>query len=256
MADGHPIVWLTVATTVSGLALTLDSPVALTALVIGLLITGFAVRGPRMASFAYSTIVAFACILVWTAWTLLVSGSAADSPVLFSLPSYSPGVGVRFGGTVTVSAVEAGLTSALAAACIPLAWGVAGQLVSARGWLSLARTLLGPMAPAAGWIACAPEAAAEVASQRRQRRGRHRTPVVSAWIDACHDLALDLPGAHPRVLLSWRTSDLAHVAAAAALIVAWILAPTYGAIPVAAAALLLPLVTALASSGRRALSGA
>ena len=63
--------------------------------------------------------------------------------VIARLPQYSPGPGVIFGGNLTLEGVMTGLRHALCAVVVLLVLGVAGQVVSSRGWLSLARAVLG-----------------------------------------------------------------------------------------------------------------
>ncbi|NLE96995.1 MAG: hypothetical protein GX596_03260 [Propionibacterium sp.] len=252
MADGHPAVWALLVGAVVGIAMTVDDAPTLVVLVASLVVTGFLVRGPRVAAFVHAALLAFAGALVWVAWTLLVPSSAAGSAALAQLPTHTPGAGVRLGGALTVAGLESGVVSALALACALLAVGVAGQVVSARGWLSLARTLLGPLAPAVGWIACGGEASAEVAWLRRQRRGQRGTAALTAWLVACRDIARSLPGVTPRVLLAWRASDLAHLVPAVALLAAWLTVPRLGHLPLVVAALLLPVGALVAGTGRRA----
>lgn len=242
MANGHPLIWLLVVGAAGGAALRLTDPLMLAAFVAALLLTGFLARGPRVASFGFACLGALAATLLWAVWTLLVPTGSGDA--LLPLPSYSFGPGTRIGGTLTTGALEHGVTSALAASAVILALGVAGQTVSARGWLSLA-SVAGPLAPAFGWLAAGGEAGAQVAAERRQARTRRRTPALDVWLRAARDIARDLPGVSPRLLLSARLSDLWQGLAAAAWVAAVLFAERIGVVGVAVAALLLPVAVAL-----------
>lgn len=242
MTDSHPLIWLALLGATVAASLRLTHPLMLAAFVVALLLTGFLARGPRMASFGFACVGALVAALLWAGWTLLTPTGSGD--VVFSLPEHTFGPGVRLGGAVTTDALHRGITNALAASAVVLALGVAGQLVSARGWLSLAR-LAGPLAPAFGWLSTCGEASAEVASSRRQARGRRRKPTLDVWLGAARDVARDLPGVTPRTLLTAHRSDVWQALAAVAWVAAVVLAPRIGVVGVAVAALLLPIAVAL-----------
>ncbi|WP_297742762.1 hypothetical protein [uncultured Tessaracoccus sp.] len=249
MTDSHPLIWLALLGATVAAALRFTHPLMLASFVVALLLTGFLVRGPRVASFGFACVGALAAALVWAGWTLLVPTGSGD--VVFSLPEHTFGPGVRLGGAVTTDSLERGITNALAASAVVLAIGVAGQLVSARGWLSLAR-LTGPLAPAFGWLASCGEACAEVASSRRQARGRHLRPSLDVWLGATRDVARDLPGVTPKLLLRPHRADLWQGLAAVAWVAAVVFAPRIGVVGVAVAALLLPVAVALGTPRREA----
>ncbi|WP_296137137.1 hypothetical protein [uncultured Tessaracoccus sp.] len=238
MIDGHPLVWLGVCGACLAAALTIESPTMLAILAAGLLCTGLLARGPRVASFVAACIATLG-VAAWWLLCLAALPGPEGGPVLLRLPSASLGVGAQFGGAVTLAAVDRCVQHQLVAAVVLLSLGLAGQLVSVRGWRSLA-ALTGPLAPAFGWLAAGGEAAAEVAAARRQRRGSPGPSTLVTWLRACRDLSRDLPGVSPRVLLQWRLGDLWQAIATVALLAAVIWAGGAGVLGMTVAATLLP----------------
>ncbi len=167
MTDGHPLVWLWLLLVGSTIALNTSNPLLLFILVLSLGTTGFLAGGPRRASLVTSLGAALVATGLWVVWTLLVPrGTAADALVV--LPSWSPGPGVTFGGPLGLGSVVNGLVGALQAAAVLLLFGLAGQLVSARGWLALSRSTLGAGAPALHPVASLGEASVEALNNRHR----------------------------------------------------------------------------------------
>lgn len=167
MTDGHPLVWLLLVLTGSTIALNTTNPLLLLLMVVALAVTGFIAAGPRRASLVTALGAAFVATLLWVILTLLLPrGVAAEA--LLVLPSWSPGPGVTFGGPLDPGSVLTGLVSALRAAVVILLFGLAGQLVSARGWLALSRSTLGAGSPALHPIATLGEASVEALTARHR----------------------------------------------------------------------------------------
>ncbi len=167
MTDGHPLVWLWLVLAGTTIALNSTNPLLLLLLVAALIASGFVAGGPRRASFVTALGVGLGATLVWTLITLVLPRGAADD-ALVTLPSWSPGPGVTFGGPLDLGSVITGLVGALRAVAVVLLFGVAGQLVSARGWLALSRCTLGAFSPATHTLATLGEASVE-AFHTRQR---------------------------------------------------------------------------------------
>lgn len=203
MTDGHPLIWLWLVLIGGTVAVNSSSPLLLFVLVVALLTTGFLAGGPRRASLVTALGAALGAALVWVLWTLVMPrGSAVDALVF--LPTFTPGPGVTFGGPLSVTSVMTGLVHALRAAAVILLFGVAGQLVSARGWLSLSRSTLGAGAPALHPLACLGEASVEALSMRQRvtQQGWGRG-ASAGWLTslmlAARDIAkADRPAVAPR----------------------------------------------------------
>ncbi|RMB58343.1 hypothetical protein [Tessaracoccus antarcticus] len=200
MTDGHPLVWLWLLLVGSTISINTTNPVLLLVLVVALGATGFMAGGPRRASFVTALGAALAAALVWVGLTLVLPrGSAADA--LLMLPSWSPGPGVTFGGPLGLTSVVGGLVGALRAAAVVLLFGLAGQLVSARGWLALSRSTLGAGAPALHPLACVGEASVEaLASRQRVAQQRWGSGAAAGWLTSLLLAARDIARAdRPRV---------------------------------------------------------
>lgn len=178
MTDGHPLVWLLLILTGSTIALNTTNPLLLLLMVVALAATGFIAAGPRRASLVTALGAAFVATLCWVILTLLLPRGVATEALLV-LPSWSPGPGVTFGGPLDLGSVVTGAVGALRAAVVILLFGLAGQLVSARGWLALSRSTLGAASPALHPIATLGEASVEALDTRhrltRQGWGRGAT---------------------------------------------------------------------------------
>lgn len=212
MTDGHPLVWLwLVALTVTIASGTADA-FTLAALAASLALTGLLCRGPRAASFAAGAVAAVAAAVIWLGWWLLAPGATA----------------------------QWWLRGTAAAAAVCLALGVAGQMVRARDWLSLA-ALAGPLAPAFGWLCCAGEGCIEAAALRRQRRS---VGGLTGWLTIVAQLADGVPGVTPRRLLRPLPAHLWQAVAAAAITAAWLVQDQLGAALPAMSFALLPLSVA------------
>lgn len=212
MIDGHPLVWLwlvalTVAVSSSGAG---TSTIA--ALAASLALTGLVARGPRSASFAAGAGAALVAAVVWLLWALVAPGASA----------------------------QWWLRGSAAAAAVCLALGVAGQLVRARDWLSLA-ALTGPLAPAFGWVCCAGEGVVAAAALRRQRR---TVGGLTGWLTIVAGLASGVPGVSPRRLLRILPTDLLQGVAAAAVTASWLVQDRLGPAVGAASFALIPLSVA------------
>lgn len=167
MTDGHPLIWLWLVLVGTTIAVNTSNPLLLFILVLALVAAGFLAGGPRRASLVTALGGALAATLVWVLWTLLVPrGTAADA--LLILPGWSPGPGVTFGGPLDLASVMTGLVGALQAVVVIMLFGLAGQLVSARGWLALSRSTLGASAPALHPLACLGEASVEALTARQR----------------------------------------------------------------------------------------
>lgn len=197
LVSGHPVVWAWLWLIVVTIALGTTNLIVLALLVLGQVVIGTRLGGPRAGSFTLATGIATASTVLWMGWTLAAPGSTAG-PVLWTLPRLPGSPGVEFGGPVTTGALALGGVGALRAAVVILMVGLAGQVVSARGWLGLARTLLGDGATwVSGWC-CAGEASAETVARaaRDRRAGWPRwTPVIwfTTWLTAAVDLAATSP---------------------------------------------------------------
>ena len=171
MIDGHPLVWLWLLLVVSSIALNTTNPLLLLIMAAALIATGFLVAGPRLPSFVAALGASLAATLCWALLTLVLPrGAAADA--FLTLPSWAPGPGVAFGGPLDLGSVMRGLTGALRAVVVIVIFGLAGQLVNARGWLALARSTLGVGAPAAHPLATLGEATVDVALTRQRLRSQ------------------------------------------------------------------------------------
>jgi len=167
MTDGHPLVWLWLLLVGSTITLNTTNPLLLLLMAAALIATGFLAGGPRRPSLVTALGAGFVATLVWVALTLVLPrGTAADA--LLVLPSWSPGPGVTFGGPLDFSSVVTGLVGALRAAVVILLFGLAGQLVSARGWLALSRSTLGAGSPALNPLATLGEASVEALNARHR----------------------------------------------------------------------------------------
>ena len=221
MTEGHPIVWAWTVLAVGAVTLVTSNIVGLAALAVCLTAAGLLASGPRRASLS----LALGLSLLATAWWALatVALPLGGGQVLAQLPQFLPGAGVRFGGDLTVGDVSSGLTHALRAVVVLLALGVAGQVVSSRGWLALARATVGPATPIVAPLCCLGEACAEgIASQRAARRRGHARVVAGSWLVSLvrADTGLARWGseqARAAWLLTWRATDLLQVLAPAAL---------------------------------------
>ncbi|MDO5737341.1 MAG: hypothetical protein Q4P15_12790 [Propionibacteriaceae bacterium] len=203
MTDGHPIVWLWLLLVGSTIALNTSNALLLFILVLALVVTGFLAGGPRRASLVTSLGAGLAATAFWIVLTLVMpQGSATDA--LLVLPSWSPGPGVTFGGPLGITSVVNGLTGALRAVAVLLLFGLAGQLVSARGWLALSRSTLGAGAPALHPLACLGEASVETLNVRhrvtRQGWGRNASAgwLTSLLLAARDTARADRPASAPR----------------------------------------------------------
>lgn len=203
MTDGHPLIWLWLVLVGTTIAVNTSNPLLLSVLVLALLATGFLAGGPRRASLVAAIGAGLAATLVWVVWALVVpSGTAADA--LLVLPSWSPGPGVTFGGPLGPTSLVASLVSALRAVSVILLFGLAGQLVSARGWLALSRSTLGAGAPALHPLACLGEATVETLTTRqRVARQGWGGGAAAGWLTALllatRDIArADRPTSAPR----------------------------------------------------------
>lgn len=169
MTDGHPLVWLVLVLTGCSIAVNTTNPLLLLVMTAGLGATSVLARGPRRSSFVVAL---GASLLMTSAWVVLTlalpRGSAADALVV--LPTWAPGPGVTFGGPIDPDSVISGIVGALRATVVVLLFGLAGQLVSARGWLALSRSTLGPGAPALHPLATLGEATTETLLERRRIR--------------------------------------------------------------------------------------
>ncbi len=167
MTDGHPLVWLWLLLVVSTIALNTTNPLLLLLIAVALVSTGFLAGGPRRPSLVTSLGAGFVATLVWVALSLVLPrGAAADA--LLALPSWTPGPGVTFGGPLDLGSVVTGLVGALRAAVVIVLFGLAGQLVSARGWLALSRSTLGAGSPALHPLATLGEASGEALNARHR----------------------------------------------------------------------------------------
>lgn len=217
MREGHPVVWLWTVVAVVAVATQTTNLIGLVWLVVCLAATGLLAGGPRRASFTAALGVSFVTALWWWAATLLLP--IGTGPVLLHLPQWRPGPGVSFGGDITVGAAANGLTQALGAISILLVLGLAGQVVGARSWLSLAR-VLGPIGPAVAPLCCLGEACAEVTGSTRSARRRalgRRGTALPRFLTAVADLSRWCPAPGQDRMPSPRLDDLAHLAAPAAL---------------------------------------
>lgn len=203
MTDGHPLVWLWLLLIGSTVAINTSNPLFLFILVLALVATGFLAAGPRRASLVTALGAGLSATLFWLVLTLLVPrGSAAEA--LLVLPQWSPGPGVRFGGPLDLGSVLTGLTGSLRAVAVILLFGLAGQLVSARGWLALSRSTLGAGAPALHPLSCLGEASVEAFTVRQRvvQQGWGRG-AAAGWLTslllATRDIARsDRPTSAPR----------------------------------------------------------
>lgn len=203
MSDGHPLVWLWLLLVGSTIALNTSNPLLLFILVLSLAVTGFLAGGPRRASLVASLGAALGATVFWIVLTLVLPrGTATDA--LLVLPSWSPGPGVTFGGPLGISSVVNGLVGALRATAVLLLFGLAGQLVSARGWLALYRSTLGVGAPALHPVSCLGEGTVEALNERHRvvRQGWGRG-AAAGWLTslllATRDIShADRPTTPPR----------------------------------------------------------
>ena len=231
MTDGHPLVWLWMLLVGSTIALNTSNPLLLFILVLAMVVTGFLAGGPRRASLVTSLGAGLAATVVWIVLTLVVPrGTAADA--LLILPSCSPGPGVTFGGPLDLSSVVNGLVGALQATAVVLLFGLAGQLVSARGWLALSRSSLGAGASALHPLACLGEASVEALNARHRvaRQGWERG-AAAGWLTslflAARDIArADRPTSAPRFRV-----ELARLGLLLVLTIAPIMALASGRLP-------------------------
>lgn len=167
MTDGHPLVWLWLLLALSTIALNTSNPLLLLLMAVALVACSSLAAGPRRASFVTAMGAGLVASLIWVALTIVLPrGSAADA--LLVLPSWTPGPGVKFGGALDLGSVTTGLVGASRAMVVVFLFGLAGQLVSARGWLALSRSTLGAASPALHPLATLGEATVEVRLERRR----------------------------------------------------------------------------------------
>lgn len=203
MTEGHPLVWLWLLLVGSTVAFNTSNPFLLLLMALAFAATGFLAGGPRRASLVIALEAGLVATLIWGLLILVLPrGSAADA--ILVLPSWTPGPGVTFGGPLDLGSVMAGLVGALRAAVVLLLLGLGGQLVSARGWLALARSTLGSAAPALHPVATLGEAGVEALSTRQRvvRQGWGRG-ASAGWLTtlllAGRDIArADRPASAPR----------------------------------------------------------
>lgn len=167
MTDGHPMVWLWLLLVGGTIALNTTNPLLLLVMAVALVATGFLAGGHRRPSLVTALGAALLATITWVVLTLLLPrGTAADA--LLILPVWTPGPGVTFGGPLSLGSVMTGLLGGLRAVVIILLFGLAGQLVSARGWLALSRSTLGAGAPALHPLATLGEASVEAFNARQR----------------------------------------------------------------------------------------
>lgn len=227
MIEGHPIVWLWTVLTVTAVALNTADLISLTILAVCLVATGLLAGGPRRASLTATLGLALASSLWWVLATLALPSGGRQ--VIARLPQYSPGPGVIFGGNLTLEGVMTGLRHALCAVVVLLVLGVAGQVVSSRGWLSLARAVLGPAAPVIAPLCCLGEACSERMAGERADRRRDiprngfgtRLGSFLRTVSALARWGGDR--ARPGWLLNWRSNDFLQLLAPVALTIVLVL---------------------------------
>ncbi len=231
MTDGHPLVWLWLLLVGSTIALNTSNPLLLFILVASLCATGFLAGGPRRASLVTSLGAALGATVLWVVLTLVLPGGSPTDALLV-LPAWSPGPGVTFGGPLGLGSVVNGLVGALQAAAVVLLFGLAGQLVSARGWLALSRSTLGSGAPALHPVASLGEASVEALNNRhRVARQGWGHGAAAGWCTslllAARDIArADRPTTAPRTGV-----ELTRLAVLLVLTIAPVLALASGRLP-------------------------
>lgn len=231
MTDGHPLIWLSLLLVGSTIALNTTNPLLLLLLAAALIATGFLARGPRRASLVTALGAGFCATLVWVAITLVLPrGTATEA--LFILPSWSPGPGVTFGGPLDLTSVVTGIVGALRAVVVILLFGLAGQLVSARGWLALSRSTLGSGSPALHPLATLGEASVEALNARHRIAAQGWGRGASAgWLTSLL-LAGEVIARNDRAATAPRPSvEALRVALLTVLAVAPVIALAFGILP-------------------------
>lgn len=231
MTDGHPLVWLLLLLTGSTIALNTTNPLLLLVMVGALVATGFIAAGPRRASLVTALGIAFVAALFWVIVTLLLPrGAAADAVIV--LPSWSPGPGVTLGGPLDLGSVVTGLVGALKAAVVIMLFGVAGQLVSARGWLALSRSTLGAGSPALHPIATLGEASVEALHVRHRlaRQGWGRAASAD-WLTTLLIAGRDIARTDRATSRTRPVVELLRVAGLMLLVAGPVLALAFGVVP-------------------------
>lgn len=231
MTDGHPLVWLWLLLVGSTVALNTTNPLLLLLMAVALVATGFLAGGPRRPSLVTALGGAFIATLVWVALTLVLPrGTAAEA--LIVLPSWTPGPGVTFGGPLDLGSVMSGIVGALRAAAIILLFGLAGQLVSARGWLVLSRSTLGAGAPAVHPLATLGEASVEALNTRHrvsaQGWGRRDT---AGWLTSLLMAGSDIARADRTMAQSRPGLRALRIVLLLTLVVGPVLALAFGVLP-------------------------
>ncbi len=231
MTDGHPLVWLWLLLVGSTIALNTTNPLLLLLEAVALIATGFLAGGPRRPSLVTALGAAFIATLVWVALTLVLPrGTAAEA--LLILPSWTAGPGVTFGGPLDLGSVMTGLVGALRAAVIILVFGLAGQLVSARGWLALSRSTLGAGSPALHPLVTLGEASVEALATRRRVSAQGWGRGASAgWLTSLLIAGVTIARADRAASPSRSTIHVLRVVLVATLLVGAVLTLAFNALP-------------------------
>lgn len=190
MNEGHPLGWFLLTGAVCGLALTTTNLWLLGALVVGIILASVVAGGPRSASMTMALGWSLLLPLTWVALTLLAP-TPHTSPVIIDVPHHAVGPGAGLGGPVTLGSAALGLARALRAVVVVAALGLAGQVVSARGWAALSTAAMGPAGPMLGWCATLGEA-----SSAALRRGS--SSWLTTWLTTAARISEALFATHRR----------------------------------------------------------
>lgn len=161
----HPFAWFLITAALCSLAITSSNPLLLAGLAVVVALSSILTAGPRRYVMVLGLGGALLALAAWGLLTLVLP-AADDSPIIAELPTLDLGTGITWGGPISLGALSAGLTRGLRAAVVILTLALAGQVISARGWMALAQATAGPLTPLVAPLCCLPETSSTVIATR------------------------------------------------------------------------------------------